>query len=134
MSGPALKALRDDLTTHLATGLGASAPRLGQLVHPPAVVVQPGDPYVTAVGYCQDEVLFTATVVAPPGDFAAVIDALDDMIDEVRSTLKIRSTLGSTSGFLYGFQGVSGPTTYPSGDDTFLPAVVVTVAVTRDMP
>ena len=136
MSGPALKALRADLTAHLAGGLGAAAPLLGQLVNPPAVVVGPGTPYVTASGYCSDEILFDATIIAPPGDLAAVIDALDDMIDEVRSTLRTQSTLGATDGFLYGFVEVSGPIAYPAGDEkgTTLPAVVVTVAVGRDAP
>ena len=133
VSGTPLKELRADLTTHLATGLGASAPKLGQLVNPPAVIVQPGEPYLTASGYCTDSVLFAATVVAPPGDIAGVIDALDDMIDEVRGTLRTQSTLGATDGYMYGFREVSGPTTFPSGDE-LLPAVVVTVAVERDAP
>ena len=136
MSGPALKDLRADLTAHLADGLDASAPLLGQLVNPPAVVVGPGTPYVTASGYCSDAILFEATVIAPPGDLAATIDALDDMIDEVRSTLRTQSTLGATDGFLYGFVEVSGPIAYPAGDEkgTTLPALAVTVAVQRDAP
>ena len=137
MSGPALKALRADLTTHLADGLDVSAPMLGQLVNPPAVVVGPGTPYVTAAGYCADEILFDATIIAPPGDLAAVIDALDDMIDEVRATLRTPSSLAQSGGqFQYGFREVSGPIAYPAGDEkgTTLPAVVVTVAVGRDAP
>ena len=102
----------------------------------PAVVVGPGTPYLTASGYCSDEILFEATIIAPPGDLAAVIDALDDMIDEVRATLRTPSSLMSSGGFQYGFREVSGPIGYPAGDEkgTTLPAVVVTVAVGRDAP
>lgn len=126
----ALKAFRADLTTHLATGLSATATTLGKLVHPPAVVVQSGEPYVSpAPGYCMDAVLFAATVIAPPGDPPAVLDALDDLIDLVRSTLRVKST----SGHLYRFVEVSGFTTWPSGDET-LPAVVVTVGLEREAP
>lgn len=121
-----LKALRADLTAHLAQGLNASAPKIGQLVNPPAVIVQAGSPYVTASTYCEDAVLFDATIVAPPGDPAAVVDALDDMIDEVRSTLKTVSSGGNR----FGFVEISGFTTLPNGDET-LPAVVVSVSIQR---
>lgn len=133
MSGPALKDLRADLTAHLADGLDASAPKIGQLVHPPAVVVQAGSPYVEALDYCTDAVTFEATVIAPPGDPEAVVDALDDMVDLIRATLRTQSALGATLGFVYGFRGVSGFTTWPSGDET-LPAVTVTVRVERRTP
>lgn len=121
-----LKALRADLTAHLAQGLDASAPKIGQLVNPPAVIVQAGSPYVTASTYCEDAVLFEATVIAPPGDPAAIVDALDDMIDEVRTTLK---TITSSNN-RFSFVEVSGFTTWPQGDET-LPAVVVSVAIQR---
>lgn len=124
----ALKTLRADLTAHLAQGLGASAPKLGALVNPPAVVVQAGSPYVAASTYCEDAILFEATIIAPPGDMAAVVDALDDMIDEVRTTLKT-VTNGSNR---FSFVEISGFTTWPQGDET-LPAVVVTVATQRVM-
>lgn len=125
----ALKDFRHDLAAHLAEGLNATAPAFGKLVHPPAVVVQSGTPYVTAKDYCTDEVLFEATIVAPPGDPSAVIDALDDLIDLVRSTLR----QVSAEEHRYAFREVSAFTTYPSGDEV-LPAVVVTVALERLAP
>ena len=125
----ALKAFRHDLTAHLAAGLDASKPKLGAQVNPPAVVVQAGTPYVAALDYCTDGVLFEATVIAPPGDPAAVVDALDDLIDLVRSTLRDPSPAGHR----YRFAEVSGFTTWPQGDEV-LPAVVVTVGMERDTP
>jgi predicted alpha/beta hydrolase family esterase len=125
----ALKTFRADLTAHLAVGLGATAPAVGKLVNPPAVVVQASTPYVAAIDYCNDAILFEATIVAPPGDPAAVVDALDDLIDDVRSTLKTPSTAGHR----YSFREVSGFTTWPQGDEV-LPAVTVTVAVERQTP
>ncbi len=126
----ALKEFRADLTAHLAAGLDATAPAIGKLVNPPAVVVQAGTPYVAAAsGYCIDAVQFQATVIAPPGDPAAVVDGLDDMIDEVRATLRS----ASTAGHQYGFVEVSGFTTWPQGDEV-LPAVVITVAIERQAP
>ena len=128
MTAPTLKELRGDLTAHLATGLGASAPLLGQMVNPPAVIVQAGSPYVAAApGYCMDGLLFAATVYAPPGDLAAVVDALDDSIDLVRATLRDESS----GGHQYGFVEISGYTPSP---EEGLPTVVVTVAIERVAP
>jgi hypothetical protein len=126
----ALKVLRHDLTAHLAAGLDVSKPKLGAQVNPPAVVVQAGTPYVAAApGYCNDGITFEATAIAPPGDPPAVVDALDDLIDLVRSTLRDPSP----GGHLYGFQEVSGFTTWPSGDEV-LPAVVITIRIERQAP
>jgi hypothetical protein len=125
----ALKDFRADLTAHLAAGLDATAPALGKLVHPPAVVVQAGSPYVSAPDYSTDTLLFAATIVAGPGDLAAVADALDDLIDGVRATLKT----ASSQSVRYRFVEVSGFTTWPSGDE-LLPAVVVTVEAERLTP
>lgn len=122
-----LKEYRHDLAAHLADGLDATAPPLGKTVNPPAVVVQPGTPYVTGPDYCTDAILFDATVIAPPGDLPAVADALDDMIDLVRSTLKTVSPAGHR----YGFMEVSGPTSYVIDDTVSFPAVVVTVRIER---
>jgi hypothetical protein len=126
----ALKTFRADLTAHLAAGLNATAPALGKLVNPPAVVVQAGSPYVAAApGYCNDGLRFDATVIAPPGDPSAVVDALDDLIDLVRATLRDPSTAGHQ----YGFQEVSGFTTWLSGDEV-LPAVTITIYIERQAP
>jgi hypothetical protein len=125
----ALKAYRHDLAAHLADGLDATRPKLGAQVNPPAVVVQSGAPYVAASDYCNDSLLFEATIVAPPGDPQAVADALDDLIDLVRSTLRTPSP----GNHRYGFREVSGFTTWPSGDE-LLPAVVVTVGIERSAP
>lgn len=124
----ALKEFRADLTAHLADGLDASAPLLGKLVNPPAVVVEAGSPYVSAAsGYCMDGLLFQATVYAPPGDLAAVVDALDDLIDLVRATLRNPST----GGHQYGFLEISGYTPSP---EEGLPTVVVTIGIERVAP
>jgi hypothetical protein len=126
----ALKAYRHDLAAHLADGLDATRPKLGAQVNPPAVVVQSGAPYVAASDYCNDSLLFEATIVAPPpGDPSAVVDALDDLIDSVRATLRGQSS----GGHLYRFVEVSGFTTWPSGDEV-LPAVVVTAEIIREAP
>lgn len=123
----ALKEFRADLTAHLATGLSASAPLLGQMVNPPAVQVQAGNPYVTASGYCQDALLFQAVIYAPPGDLPAVVDALDDLIDLVRATLVPKSS----GGHQYGFREISGYTPSP---EEGLPTVVVTIGIERGAP
>lgn len=123
-----LKDLRHDLSDHLATGLGTADAALGAQVNPPAVTVQPGDPYVSAASYCQDSILFAVTIAGPPGDPSAVADGLDDLIDLVRGTLKVKTD----SGNLFGFREISGFTTYPSGDRD-LPAVVVTVGIDRSI-
>ena len=128
----ALKALRAELGTKLAAGVSVngkqakSAP-LGALVNAPAVVVQSNADYVTALDYCNDRVQFDAILIAPPGDPAAVADAFDDMIDQVRATLRTVAP----SGLKYEFRSVGGFTTYPSGDND-LPAAVTTIAVTRN--
>lgn len=130
MTAPTLKELRADLAAHLAAGLGATAPKLGALVNPPAVVVQAGSPYVSPVSsYCGDLITFQVTVIAPPGDPPAVADALDDMIDLVRSTLRTKST----GGYQYGFREVAGYSSWPQGDE-LLPAVIATVAIERVAP
>ena len=59
------------------------------------------------------------------------IEPIERVLDS--GTLRTQSTLGATDGYMYGFREVSGPTTFPSGDE-LLPAVVVTVAVERDAP
>lgn len=123
----ALKTLRRDLGAHLADGLSATHAPLGALVNPPAVIVRPAPDYVTASTYCLDTIAFEAVVVSKPGDPAAVTDALDDLIDKVRSTLRRKSG----QGFAYGFRDVSGPLMYPSGDLEF-PAVIVTIRTERD--
>jgi len=98
------------------------------MVNPPAVIVQAGSPYVAAApGYCMDGLLFAATVYAPPGDLAAVVDALDDSIDLVRATLRDESS----GGHQYGFVEISGYTPSP---EEGLPTVVVTVAIERVAP
>jgi hypothetical protein len=124
----ALKALRADLGQHLATGLGGANAAIGTKVNPPAVVVQSGATYVTALDYCSDHIEFDATIVAPPGDPAAVADALDDMIDKVRSQCATRSPAGRK----YMFQGVGGYTTITSGDLEF-PAVIATIGADRQV-
>lgn len=120
-----LKTLRRDLGAHLAAGLGGAHAPLGSQVNPPAVVVTGSAQYVAAKDYCTDLVTFDATIVAPPGDLAAVADALDTMIDQIRAQCKTASPLGRK----YQFQGVSGYTTF--SDD--LPAVIATIAIERQV-
>jgi hypothetical protein len=125
-----LKEFRHDLTDHLAEGLGATAPKLGAQVNPPAVIVSSGSPYLTASDYCNDAILFAVTIVTAPGDPPAVIDALDDMLDLVRSTTR-RISAG---GHRYAFREVSGFVDFAVGDDAILPAVVVTIGIERSAP
>lgn len=125
----ALKEFRHDLADHLAAGLGAASIKVGAKINPPAVTVQSGDPYVTASTYCDDSILFAATIVSSPGDPQAVADDLDDMIDRIRPLLKTVSP----GGHRYGFREVSGFSTYPSGD-LDLPAVTVTIGIDRIAP
>lgn len=126
----ALKDYRHDLADHLAAELDITAPLLGALVTPPAVVVRSGTPYIEASGYCEDAILLDAVIVTKPGDLPAVADALDDLIDLVRPALRTTSS----GGHRYGFRQVSGLIEYPVGGDNTLPAVVVTVAIERVAP
>lgn len=121
-----LKTFRQDLGDHIADGLDIAHAPLGAQLNPPAVVIQHGFPYLTASTYCADAIQFQAVIVAPPGDPAAVADALDDLVDLVRITLGAPSYLGHR----YGFEEVSGPLTY--GDKDF-PAVAVTIGIERDV-
>lgn len=120
-----LKQDRADLTDLLAAGLSASAPKLGAQVNPPAVLVSSGTPYVVALDYCTDAVLFAATLVSKPGDPPAVVDALDDMIDLVRSTLR---------GSRFRFIEISGFIDVPIGEEQSLPAVVISIGMERFSP
>jgi len=123
-----LKTYRHDLSAHLAAGLSASDSALGAQVNPPAVVVEASaGGYVTASGYCSDAILFDATLISRPGDPPAVADALDDMIDKVRATLRT----ASPAGYRYGFRGISGFINVTSGDNQ-LPAVIVAVGIERE--
>lgn len=123
-----LKTLRHDLTAHLANGLGAAATKLGAQVNPPTVIVQPGPEYVTpAPGYCVDGIRFQAVLIPKPGDLAAETDAMDDMVDQVRTTLRSASPGGHT----FRFESVSGRVSFTAGEKDF-PAVVVGVFYERD--
>lgn len=124
-----LKELRRDLGAHLAAGLGAAHAKLGAQVNPPAVEVRPGVPYVAALDYCTDQIAWTVTIVTKPGDLPAVIDALDDMVDKVRATLKAPSPAGNQ----FGFQEVSGRLDVTIGD-AVLPGMTVTVILQRQAP
>lgn len=115
----ALKTLRRELGAHLATALGGAHAPLGSQINPPAIVVVGSSEYVAAKDYCTDLVTFDVSIIAPPGDLAAVADALDTMIDQIRTSLR---------GTRWQFQGVGGQTVY--SDD--LPAVVATIATERN--
>lgn len=129
MSTSALKDFRADLTAHLAEGLGVAAAPLGGQVNPPLTLVRPADPYLTAETYTQDAIGFEAVVIAPPGDPPAVMDALDDLIDGIRATLRERSSEGNQ----YALQSVSGHGEYPYGDRSY-PAVIASVIIKRNAP
>ena len=126
----ALKEFRADLTAHLAEGLQVAGPALGAQVNPPLVLVRAADPYLSvADGYCTDALGFEAVVIAPPGDPPAVMDALDDLIDGIRATLRE----ASTGGHKYGLQTISGHGEYPYGDRSY-PAVIASVIIKREAP
>jgi hypothetical protein len=123
-----LKTLRADLGAHLAAGMNAKAPALGAQVNPPAVIItsSPGS-YVAATDYCTDHIEFNATLIAPAGDLPAVADALDDMIDTVRTTCRTTSP----AGVKYQFVSVGGYQSFQSGDADYR-AVTATIAVERN--
>jgi len=125
----ALKTYRHDLADHLADGLDITATPLGGQVNPPTVIVQPGSSYVTAIDYCTDAVMFDVTVITKPGDLAAEIDALDDLVDGIRSTLRAPSA----AGYRYSFQGVTGRVAFNSGERDY-PAAIATVRYERATP
>ena len=125
----ALRTYRHDLADHLADGLAITATDLGAQVNPPTVIVQPSSTYITAVDYCTDAVVFDVAVITKPGDLAAEIDALDDLTDGIRSTLRTPSS----AGFRYSFRGVTGRVTFNSGERDF-PAVIATVQYERNTP
>lgn len=121
-----LKTLRHDLGDILAAGLGAAHAKLGAQVNPNAVQIQPGEPYVAVLDYTKDTVTFEATVTGKPGDPAAVADALDDIIDQIRATLKAESPTGNQ----YSFREVSRFVSVTVGE-AVVPGVVVTVVHER---
>ncbi len=125
----ALKTYRHDLAAHLADGLDITGTPLGGQVNPPTVIVQPSSSYVAAIDYCNDGVTFDVAVLTKPGDLAAEVDALDDLIDQIRATLKTPSA----AGYLYSFRNVSGRVDFGVGDRQF-PAVVATVVYERRTP
>ena len=125
----ALKDFRADLTAHLAEGLGVAAAPLGGQVNPPLILVRPADPYLSLATYCEDALAFEAVVIAPPGDPPAVMDALDDLIDLIRATLRE----ASSDGHKYALQTVSGHGEYPYGDRSY-PAVIAAVNIVRSAP
>ena len=125
----ALKEYRRDLTDHLAAGLGTAATPWGSQVNPPTVIVIPGQPYVAAQDYCTDAVTFSAWLIPKQGDPAAMVDALDDLIDQVRSTLRDPSPAGHR----YRFVDVSGPALHAYGEREFT-AVIATVGLERPSP
>ncbi len=124
-----LKTYRHDLAAHLADGLHITPTPLGGQVNPPTVIVQPSSTYITAVDYQADGVAFDVAVLTKPGDLAAEMDALDDLVDQIRATLRTVSP----AGFRYGFREVSGRVNFNS-DGRDLPAVVVTVIYERQNP
>lgn len=84
----ALKEIRRELGQLVGANLGVVYPTLGANVNPPAVVVQPGSPYLTPSTYGVERVAYEVLVIAGPGDLPAQLDALDDMVDQVRGALR----------------------------------------------
>lgn len=120
-----LKTLRHDLGDHIADSLDIAHAALGKQINPPAVVIEPGFPYIESATYGSDKVVFRAFLIAPAGDKEAVVDALDDLIDLIRPALLQHSYIGQK----YGYREVSGQTVY--GDKDF-PAVMVTIETERE--
>ena len=120
-----LKDLRHDLGDHIADSLDINHCPLGKNINPPAVIIEPGFPYLENSTYGVDKITFRAILVAPPGDKPAAIDKFDELIDLIRPALKQHSYIGQK----YGYLEVSGPTVY--GDKDF-PAVVVLVTTERE--
>lgn len=84
----ALKDIRKQLGELVGANLGVVYPTLGSNVNPPCIVVQPGTPYLLPDKYATERVAYEVLVIAGPGDLPAQLDALDDMVDQVRGALR----------------------------------------------
>jgi hypothetical protein len=120
-----LKTLRAELSELVADALGVSSIPVGAAINPPCVIVAPADPYLDVVTYCADGVNFEVFVCVGPGEDSARIDALDDMVDQVRVTLQSKSA----GGFKFAYQGTDRP---GFGISEFL-GVTVRVRFERDL-
>ena len=112
-----LKEDRAELAGLIATALDVAAAPLGGNVNPPCVFVQPSEPYLEPATYDTERAFYDLYVVAPPGEPAAVMDALDDLVDGVRAALRKTG---------YAFGSVGAPALFND-----LPACVVRVTHER---
>lgn len=83
----ALKTIRRAATELLADGLGVTVTPLGGNVNPPCVLMTAGSPYVEVLDYTTDRINLVAWVIPDQGQPEAVADALDDLLDLVRTAL-----------------------------------------------
>lgn len=107
-----LKDARHLLARVLADGLDVTVGPYGGPVNPPCVVTRPAPSYVEATGYCTDKVNLEAVILPGPGEGAATVDALDDLIDKIRGVLLIPLS----DGFRFSFAAVN---LSPPGEDLY---------------
>lgn len=81
-----LREIRTALDTDLTTAEIRTAKYLGPQIHPPVVILEPGDPYVEdaeTAGYGLFRVRYNLVVLTARGDGQVQSDALDDEIQSV---------------------------------------------------
>lgn len=97
-----LREARCRLGEVLAAGLDVAVGMYGGPANPPCVIARPASLYVEATGYCSDKVYLEAVILPGPGEGAATVDVLDDLIDQIRTAL----LTPSPDGFRFSFVAV----------------------------
>src|SRR5690606_30390844 len=95
-----LAEIRRDLGALLGGKLNVVAPDYGGIINPPCVMVVPGRPYLTPSTYDSERVNYDVWLIAGPGETAARLDALDGMVDQVRTALRSLSSKGLRFGWI----------------------------------
>jgi hypothetical protein len=111
--------IRKELGGLVGADLDVVAPALGGKVNAPCVTVAPDTPYLVPLTYESETVAYIVWVVAPPGEGASRLDALDEMIDKVRDALR----KPSDKGLMFKFERVDSPNEV---DDKLVAGVYVT--------
>lgn len=145
MTWTSTKAIRQDLaafiTAHVTIPMHAGTPaetvepiiaHAGPLtgqVNPPCAIVapDPDEDYIARTSVGAEEVRLRIWLVARAGDPTAALDALDDMVDQLRPALQFHR---SPSGREYDAGDVSRPATFTVGDRD-LPGVSMPITTNR---
>lgn len=96
-----LVALREELTTSLEAGGLTVYDHLPDQLHPPVVLIEPGDPYLTDedpdIPYGHTQVNWTAHVIAKAGTAATQSIDLDELIVKTLYAMPDGWDIGTTS-------------------------------------